>query len=126
MKIYLAGGINGLSDSQCRDWREYVKSRVSNTIDPMRRDYRGVEDQNVAKIVEDDLEDIRACDVVLAMCSRASWGTAMEIRYAWQICRPVYVVVDDLDKVSPWLRYHAAKLFSSVEVATSCLLSDYP
>jgi nucleoside 2-deoxyribosyltransferase len=28
-KVYLCGGINGLSDSDCKDWREYVKEELS-------------------------------------------------------------------------------------------------
>jgi hypothetical protein len=42
--IYLCGGINKLSDSEAKDWREAAKSELSGTyklLDPMRRDYRG-------------------------------------------------------------------------------------
>jgi len=44
MKIYLAGGINGLSDQECREWREKAKGLLPGhaILDPMDRDYRGV------------------------------------------------------------------------------------
>jgi hypothetical protein len=43
MKVYLCGPINGCTDSECIDWRAAAKKRLSDTIDPMRRDYRGRE-----------------------------------------------------------------------------------
>lgn len=107
MIVYLCGGIHGLSDSECKDWREYAKSRLSWTLDPMRRDYRGREFQNVTAIVQGDLIDIDESSVVLALCPRPSWGTAMEIFYAHSIGRPVFAVVLPEHPVSPWLRYHA-------------------
>ena len=44
--VYLCGGINGLSDEDCTDWREATKAELYNHfnfLDPMRRDYRGRE-----------------------------------------------------------------------------------
>lgn len=75
MMVYLCGGINGLSDADCRDWREVAKHRLrAETLDPMRRDYRGREDESVDEIVAGDLEDIRASDFVLVNATRPSWG----------------------------------------------------
>src|SRR6185369_14244599 len=75
------------------------------TLDPMRRDYRGSEDQNINSIVEGDLEDIRDCDVVLVNAVYPSWGTAMEIVYATQAGKRV-VAFTGGSRVSPWVRYH--------------------
>jgi hypothetical protein len=108
--VYLAGGINGLSDSDAKDWREYAKERLSHdTLDPLRRDYRGIEDESVEEIVHGDLEDIRNSDVVLASCVRPSWGTAMEIHFT-RTSTPssVYAVVPEDQTVSPWLRYYTS------------------
>lgn len=44
MKVYLCGPINGCTDDQCKNWREAAKQVLSDTVDPMRRDYRGRED----------------------------------------------------------------------------------
>lgn len=109
MKVYLCGGINGLSDSDAKDWREQAKVMLAplETLDPMRRDYRGVEAANVHEIVHGDLKDISECDVVLAMCARPSWGTAMEIFYAHTINKPVFSVVPNISAVSPWLAFHS-------------------
>lgn len=112
MKIYLCGGINGLSDSDAKDWREYAKAELAKhgieCIDPMRRDYRGREDEYFDEIVMGDIADIKASNALLANCARPSWGTAMEIKLAHSEHIPILSVVP-VGPISPWLRF-----FSSV------------
>lgn len=116
MITYLAGGINGLSDVECKAWRELAKTLLTTqTLDPMDRDYRGVEDANVNQIVIADLEDIRNADYVLVNATRgASWGTAMELVYARE-WRKVTIAFVGGAKVSPWLRYHSYLCVRSIE-----------
>lgn len=117
MTTYLCGGINGLSDSDCRDWRESAKSLLkTETLDPMRRDYRGKEDESVNEIVAGDLADIRAVDFVLVNAVRPSWGTAMEVFFAYSIGKPVIAWSGDA-RVSPWLRYHCVAVHPALGAA---------
>lgn len=124
MRVYLAGGINGLTDSQCKDWREYAKTRLPDTLDPMRRDYRGIEGDHVQEIVEFDIDDINACDAVLANCSAPSWGTGMEIRFARSRDKLIHVVVPEGKAVSPWLWYHADGVHTTLDAAIDALLAE--
>ncbi len=112
MIVYLCGGINGLSDAECRDWREVAKELLhAETLDPMRRDYRGKEDESVDEIVRGDLDDIKASDVVLVNATRPSWGTAMEIAYAAMLRKQIVAFTGDASvRISPWLRYHVGHL----------------
>lgn len=120
MRIYLCGGINGLTDAQCNSWRDYAASHLRHeTINPMRRDYRGREDENISAIVEDDKADIEGCDALLVNAVSSSWGTAMEVLYAWERGKPCYCVVTG--RVSPWLRYHSRALFESLDAAIEAL-----
>lgn len=116
--IYLCGGINGLSDSECKDWRERVKSVLGDKyriLDPMRRDYRGKEESHMHEIVTLDKEDIDASDIVIANATRPSWGTAMEILYAFERGKSVASVVES-KTISPWLKFHSsAGLFDSLD-----------
>lgn len=120
-KIYLCGGINKLSDADCRDWREAAKTRLfpAHCIDPMRRDYRGKEAMSVKAIVAGDMADIRACDVVLANATRPSWGTAMEIRIAYELGKFI-VAFGAGEKPSPWLVHHC-QMEETLELATDCI-----
>lgn len=124
--VYLAGGINGLSDADAKDWRETVKERLATDkrfvcLDPMRRDYRGKEAANVKAIVEGDIEDIRSSDVIIAMCPKPSWGTAMEIRLAWTFGKRIISVVPSLVPLSPWLAYHTEPVISLDEAIIKVL-----
>jgi len=115
MKTYLCGPINGCNDAECNDWRSIVKSRIKNTIDPMRRDFRGREYDCYREIVDLDKRDVVACDVVIANCPKPSVGTSMEILLAWQLGKVVIVVAPE--PISPWLRYHSTCAFTIIDDA---------
>jgi hypothetical protein len=119
MKVYLCGPINGCTDAECNDWRSYAKSRLPDTLDPMRRDYRGREVESVNEIVELDKRDVAASDVILANCPKPSVGTSMEIFLAWQQGKIVVAVAQE--PVSPWLRYHSTKIVPTIKEAIDWL-----
>lgn len=122
MTVYLAGGINGLTDAQATNWRPQAAVLLDgDVLDPMARDYRGQEDSNVDAIVEGDLADIAQCHAILAWCPRPSWGTAMEIHHAWTQGQPVVAVVPAGQPVSPWLRYHTAAIVHTLADAVAAL-----
>lgn len=122
MKIYLAGAINGCTDSECKDWREYVKSLIGeeNTLDPMRRDYRGREMNCVDEIVEGDKTDIDNCTHMLVYYDKPSVGTSMEILYAWERKIPVFLITNKETRLSPWLVYHSKVFYSFEEALNKC------
>ena len=124
MLVYLCGGINGLSDSDCIDWRAEAKAKlITTTLDPMRRDYRGKEAESVIEIVNGDLEDIASCDALLVNATRPSWGTAMEIVYAHKGGKPIFAFTGS-GKVSPWLAFHC-KLFLSAAEAIAAINEEF-
>lgn len=117
--LYLAGPIMGCSDKEAMGWRADVKQSLAGLYefrDPMDRDYRGKETGNVQAIIHGDLADILASDAVLVNAERASWGTAMELVYARTLGKPAYIIHAWHD-VSPWLLYHSAARFATVEDA---------
>lgn len=114
-RIYLAGPIFGASDEQAHGWREELIGSNPDVVfvNPMVRDYRGREDENVNSIVEDDKADITGVDYVIAWAADPSWGTAMEIFFAWSQGIPVIAIVPVGQRVSPWLRYHTRRVVPS-------------
>jgi nucleoside 2-deoxyribosyltransferase len=116
--IYLCGPINGCTDEECKDWREAVKARwPGETLDPMRRDYRGKETESVNEIVEFDKIDVTNSDVILVNYDKPSVGTSMEVLYAFERGKLVVVVAKEGASISPWLRYHSHKILHSFEDA---------
>lgn len=124
--FYLAGPINGCTDSEANDWRSAAKEHLASLghewLDPMRRDYRGREDESVAEIVEGDKADILAADYVIASCPKPSAGTSMEIYLSWEQHKPVVAMVPADQPVSPWVRYHTKAVVQSVTEAVDALL----
>lgn len=120
--VYLCGGINGLTDADCKDWREEAKAALLpagfTVLDPMRRDYRGKEAESVDAIVHGDLFDIQASQIILVNVARPSWGTAMEIVYARKdVFRKRVVGFNCPEEPSPWLVFHCDKLFPTLAEA---------
>jgi nucleoside 2-deoxyribosyltransferase len=126
--IYLSGPIAGCTDAECRNWRaEFASKWPGATLDPMRHDYRTVEDMSdhlANAIVEGDLKDIRVCDGVVVYHDRTSVGTSMEIVYAHFAGKPIVVIDARPDRfavVNPWLWYHATEIVSGIDQAINQL-----
>ena len=122
VKAYLAGAINGQPDSAAKGWRETATQLLDAqgmvALDPMRRDYRGIEDRFAGSIFQGDMEDIIACDVVIVRATAPSWGTAMELVYARILSKPV-IAFDVPARPSPWLVMHTAARVASLDEAVS-------
>lgn len=81
---YLCGPINGCTDAECNDWRSRVKELwPGDTLDPMRRDYRGRETESYREIVELDKIDVMRSDVLIVSYDKPSVGTrgALHLKY---------------------------------------------
>jgi nucleoside 2-deoxyribosyltransferase len=117
MKVYLAGPIGGCTDEQCKEWREYAKTKLPDTLDPMDRDFRGIEGDHTDEIVEGDKADIDICDALLVNFPKASVGTCMEMMYAYMKNKLIVVVVPADLTISPWLKYHSATILTSFDDA---------
>lgn len=123
--VYLCGPINGKSDEECNDWRSKAKHWLGGSfvvIDPMSRDFRGKEDMNVEQIVNGDIADIDAADFVLVRADSPSWGTAMEVRHAFVTGKKI-VAFTDVERISPWLRYHTHAIYDSVQRACMAVIN---
>lgn len=120
-KVYLAGPINGCSDDECSDWRSYIGDRLKGNdfemVDPMRRDFRGIEGDHTAEIVEGDKFDIRHSDVFVANAWQVSAGTSMEIMYAYRDGLAPIIIIPKGNKVSPWIRYHSHVIVNTLDEA---------
>lgn len=123
--VYLGGPINGCNDCECTTWRDEAKVELDKTglipIDPMRRDYRGKELENVDGIVHGDMLDMQECKILLFNCWKPSFGTAMEIQYAATgiYPRPFIIAIHPppRTKVSPWLLYYASIVVDDLKTA---------
>ena len=67
-------------------------------------------------IVGRDVDCIEACDFVVAFVTGdLSYGTIMEIVYAFINGIPVYIICTNGHEDHPWLVYHGKNVFTSIE-----------
>jgi len=120
--VYLAGPIFGKSDDECFAWRNEAREKLNAknilSVNPFMRDYRGIETEHSDKIVTTDKGWIMSCDTVLAYCVEPSFGTAMEVLFAWEQ-RKFIVAVSKHG--SPWLHYHADHVVPDLHTAVDLL-----
>lgn len=127
--VYLCGAINGKTDSECRAWRQQAKQLLCgfNILDPMRRDYRGKENVFAHEIIEADKDDIDMSEGLLVYFDSPSFGTAMEIFYAFNEGLKVVAVNASGAPHSPWVEVHThavvTDLAEGCEILRSLLCS---
>ena len=117
--IYLAGPIYEQDDT-CIRWRDaaakILQRKKIMSLKPTDADYRGRETHpnTPRRIVQKDKTDIMLCDTILAKCDFPSFGTAMEIMFAWSLHKQIIIVTNGK---SPWVHYHATHIFPTVDEA---------
>jgi nucleoside 2-deoxyribosyltransferase len=118
MRVYLAGP--PFADEYRRRAAALARASGWEPVDPMRRDFRGRTEGNEREIVEGDLADIDACDVVLAAFTAPDEGTAMEAWYAQRSGKRV-VAYTGGSPPHPWTVYVADAVCAQLEDAIAAL-----
>lgn len=113
--VYLAGPITDCSKYEANDWRNYVSNELNGygitAISPLRCEplngdkYGPTVDPKFGTaraIGSKNLFDVRTCDMVLAYLPtpsqgrHQSWGTIIELAWAFSLGKPAILVTDDL------------------------------
>lgn len=122
--IYLAGPINGCSDQEAHGWRDDVIAELAGHgytfLNPMDRDYRNINADHAAckaaahEVCFGDKEDIMSCGIFLAALPKPSFGTPMELMYAYLYGKlTLSVIPPEPAPLSPWVAKHSHGLFYS-------------
>lgn len=109
--VYLAGP--PYADEYRRRAIDWLGDRAVN---PMRNDFRGIEQGNEVKIVHLDLADIDRCGILLANFVHPDEGTAMECWYAYTNGKTVIAYTGG-SRVHPWTRFVAKAVYPDLEDA---------
>ena len=132
MKLYLAHPFMSRKDVWIWEHEieaEYGIELVNPFYDTDREDIHRIDAGEMprytvsAGVVDDDLELIEDCDGIVAIIDGAtSYGTIMEIVYAFLHNKSVYIICTNNHQEHPWLRYHADEIFTSREEFEKWLL----
>lgn len=121
MRVYLAGGYNH-DQYRLLATEMLLHAGHPQPINPMRaeRDFRGREAGNEKEIVEGDLSDVIASDVVLADFTTNDVGTSMECWFAHSIGKPVISFFGS-NRRSPWAVFISRSCHESLEDAVAAI-----
>ena len=128
-KLYLAGGIAGLTYKQATALREKAKDLLSDVgvkvLDPMRNEEDlkaskaiGVDMQTceMQEIIARDLKDIKESDgIVILTGDTPSWGTGIEFGYTCFVeQKPVFMISKNASRYG-WAHFLAVKVCPTIE-----------
>lgn len=118
-KIYLAGETNE------QNYRDLVKKQFNlllDFIDP----FESVDhDRSPDSIVKQDMKLIDKCDLFLAYVNTKSFGTVMEIKYAYDNLKPVYVITTPEYSKDFWLSTHSTKTFFDIDTCLTDIFNYF-
>jgi len=130
LRVYLAGGMEGLSREQMTAWRTTAKEKLKaagvKSLDPTAVSLGG--NPTSAVIVQSNKFAIRNSMVVLAEVEErnpVSIGTIGEIVYAFHVNKPVIIFGKGARKNHPWLVAHAAVVKETLDEAIEELLCAF-
>lgn len=119
-KIALEGGINGLADDACTNWRDRVMSELGGLYDfhnPMDFDCRGREVELEQELVNFDQAGIADSDILLVNASTGGWGTAMAVQMGFDQNKNVVTIYNQEKPISPWLNNRSTTVVNSLDAA---------
>ena len=125
MKVYLSGPIAGLTFDEANEWRQQVADVFAKvgieTLNPLRRRmFFNADEEDVSpnEIVQRDLADVRASDLVLINWSSMSIGTACELWECYRSGKPAILVSSDPRITKhPWVQVCATRIFGDLAEA---------
>ncbi len=128
--IYLSGPIMDEHLGEARAWREAAKALLSedyHLLDPMRRKFVDRQVDSANEIVEFDLQDVRAADIVLVNYSKSSIGTSMEVFYAAHDQGKFVVTFSpfSFENCSPWMVRFSTKILPTLEEACEYIQTHF-
>lgn len=121
-----------------RDWRSFALTKLQNhglkVVNPLELAWSGVELVELGEVLDISqgadmrvrraLDLIDQCDAMLANLNRSSYGTAMEMFYAYR--RGKIVAVVGQSPFHPWVLSHSQVRFGDVDTALDYIIGEQP
>ena len=131
-RVYLAGPIKGLSESEASSWREKFREDFHGIVEaksPLDNEYkyRDLQGRDLYKAIAfDERLDILNCHAVIAYVPYDSMGTAMGMMYGFLSGRTVVLVKGKREQqLSKMVLYHSHRQVTSFEEAVKFVIERH-
>ena len=129
IKVYLGGAMEGCTDDEMHLWRNYFKLVFVDQIDFFDPTVRKININcfSDAEIVEQDKLDILNSDILLVNYTpkKSMIGSSMEVMYAFEHNKPIFVLWGRKEEVSPWITFHATYIAKTLPEMIGELHDEY-
>jgi len=136
LKIYLAGTSNRNALKYRSDAKNYfgkklilfdpfveIEENITNTSG-LNKPWQ-LSDEEVDRIVIEDKEAIKTCDILVAYIENFTCGTVMEILHAWNNQIPIFVINPEKNRIHDvWLRYHTKQFFTNTHECFKYIIDE--
>ena len=109
-KIYLAG-----ANSE-QKYRDYVKQQYGHLFDIKDPFVEVDHSLPPSSIVNDDLDLINECDILIAYIQKVTVGTTMEIFHAYNSGKKVYIITKPKLYKDIWLSANSTEIYADIDV----------
>lgn len=129
--VYLSGGIQQFHTKlEATYWRKIATLNLEKEfliLNPMRRIFSDKDVQSHNEIVNFDKHDIQQSDIILVNCTKPSWGTAMEIMYAYTLNKFIVSFTGTpFKQVTPWIVVHSTRVCRDLGEAIKYIKKHFP
>lgn len=124
MQVYLAGAMEGLTQSQMSEWRfqaaRALKRVGVSCLDPCRRAaFHQQHDSNLSRrVVKMDLQDISKCEVILInLLDRGPgkcWGTIAEMAHSHTKNKIIITLIEEGYR-HPFVEFYSTEIHHTME-----------
>ncbi len=135
-KIYLSGGMSGLSWEEQSKWREKVKKYISrhyalkfkaDFFNPIQYyNFQEKRHDSELEVMNFDIRNVKNSDLILVnFNSPNSIGTAQELAVAWDNRIPIIGIKDAKTEIHAWLKEDCDKIFTDLYAACDYIMDFY-
>jgi len=138
-KIYLAGGMQDLSENEQRIWRRLVTERLLNQlyekdykvnliiIDPCEYyNFHNPSHDTDLEVMKFDIRHVKSSDLIIVNFNDPkSIGTASELAIAYNLDIPIIGLNIHNDELHPWLKCFCDKIFNDINKLIDYVIDFY-
>lgn len=136
-RIYLAGGMTGLSFEEYTKWRNQIKNailygdydyeRKPVFFDPtVYYNFESVNYDSDREVMNFDLNALRKSDLLVVNFNRPnSLGTAMEVAIAYENRIPILALDKEKVELHPWIESSCDKVFDNMRDLVDYIVAFY-